>query len=91
VIPVAILTRATFDAATIDPTTVRFGATGLEAAPVVSVLTDIDRDGDIDQLLSFRTQDTDIQCGATSASLTGETFSGQEIQGSDAIVTVGCP
>jgi len=90
VIPVAILTTATFDATTVDPTTVRFGATGTEAAPLQSALEDVDGDGDIDLILHFGTPATGIQCGGTSASLTGETLSGQVIQGSDSISTVGC-
>jgi hypothetical protein len=90
VIPVAVMTTATFDATTVDPTTVFFGVTGTEAAPVHSDLSDIDRDGDFDMILHFKTQDTGIMCGDTSASLTGQTFSKQAIQGSDTIVTVGC-
>src|SRR5437867_4787891 len=90
VIPVAILTTDTFDATTIDPTTVRFGSNGTEAAPVQSSLEDVDGDGDTDMILHFKTQDTGIVCGDTSASLTGETFGGQAIEGSDSIKTVGC-
>ena len=90
VIPVAVLTTETFHASTVNPTTVRFGATGTEAAPVQSALEDVDGDGDIDIMLHFRTQNTAIQCGKTSASLTGQTFDGRAIEGSDSIVTVGC-
>ena len=90
VIPVAILTTATFDAASVDPSTVRFGATGMEAAPVHAALTDVDGDGDIDLILQFNTQDTGIVCGETSASLTGQTFGGQAIEGSDSIRTLPC-
>lgn len=95
-IPVAILsTDATdntisFDATTVDPITVRFGPTGTEAAPVQHALEDIDGDGDTDIILRFNTEDTDIECGDTSATLIGETFSGQAIQGTDSIRTVGC-
>lgn len=90
VIPVAILTTDTFDATTVDPTTVLFGATGTEAAPVHSALEDVDLNGDTDMILHFNIQDTGIQCGDTSASLTGETLDGQIIEGSDSIKTVGC-
>jgi len=90
VIPVAILTTDTFDATTVDPTTVLFGPTGTEAAAVRSALEDVDGDGDIDMILHFNTQVTGIQCGDTSASLTGKTFNGQVIDGSDSINTVGC-
>ena len=89
-VPVAILTTDTFDATTVDPTTVRFGRTGTEAVPVRSALKDFDEDGDLDLVLRFRTRATGIQCGDTSALLTGQTFGGQPIEGSDAVSTVGC-
>ncbi|MBI4486218.1 MAG: right-handed parallel beta-helix repeat-containing protein, partial [Acidobacteria bacterium] len=89
-IPVAILTTDTFDATTVDPTTVFFGASGTEAAPVHAALEDVDGDGDIDMILHFNTQNTGIACGNTSASLTGKTLGGQMIEGSDSINTVGC-
>jgi hypothetical protein len=90
VIPVAILTTASFEATAVDVSTVRFGRTGREAASVRSAVEDVDADGDRDLLLNFNTRDTGIQCGDTSASLTGRTFNGEVIQGSDAIRTVGC-
>jgi hypothetical protein len=89
-IPVAILTTASFEATSVDASTVRFGRTGQEAAPVRSAVEDVDADGDRDLLLFFNNLDTGIQCGDTSASLTGRTFNGEAIQGSDAIRTVGC-
>jgi hypothetical protein len=89
-IPVAILTTDTFDGATVDPTTARFGRNGTEAAPVQSALEDVDGDGDIDRILHFKTQDTGIQCGDTVASLTGHSLGGQAIGGSDSVNTVGC-
>jgi hypothetical protein len=90
VIPVAILTTATFDAGTVDPTTVRFGANGTEAAPVHSALEDVDGDADIDMILHFRTQQTGIRCGDISAPLTAKTTGGQAVEGSDSVKTVGC-
>lgn len=90
VIPVAILTTDAFDATTVDPTTVRFGRAGTEAAPLRSALEDVDGDADTDMILHFDTQSTGIVCGDTSASLTGTTFTGQPIKGSDSINTVGC-
>ena len=89
-IPVAILTTATLDATTVNPNTVRFGATGTEAAPVHTALVDVDRDGDTDMLLHFNTQNTKIACGATFATLTGQTTSEEPIAGSNSIQTVGC-
>jgi len=89
-VPVAILTIPSFDATTVDPATLRFGATGIEAAPVQFVLQDVDGDGDVDMLVHFATQNTGITCGSTSASLTGATFAGMRFKGFDAIETVGC-
>jgi hypothetical protein len=74
----------------VNAATVRFGATGTEANPVRLVVEDVNGDGFSDLLLFFNIQDTGIQCRETSASLTGKTVSGQVIEGSDAITTVGC-
>ncbi|HLA80106.1 MAG TPA: kelch repeat-containing protein [Thermoleophilia bacterium] len=89
-IPVSILTTDTFDATTVDATTVRFGATGKEAAPVHFALQDANGDGKLDMILEFKTQDTHIVCGESSASLTGKTVGGQAIKGSDSVKTAGC-
>lgn len=83
VIPVAILTTDDFDAAAVNPETVRFGPN--EASPERYALEDIDYDGDIDMILNFRTQDTGIAPGDTEAVLTGETYAGRKIKGSDSV------
>lgn len=88
VIPVAVLTTSTFDAGTINPSTVTFGRN--LSGPVNSALEDVDKDGDLDLILHFPTQDTGITCGDTAASLTGQTYAGQTVKGSDSINTVGC-
>jgi hypothetical protein len=88
--PVAILTTASFDASTVDPSSVRFGATGTEAAPSKYSLQDVNGDGKLDLVLQFPTQSTKIACGMTSGKLTGKTKSGVSIIGSDSIQTVGC-
>jgi uncharacterized delta-60 repeat protein len=87
---VAILSGDGFDATTVLPNTVRFGATGTEAAPVNFVLRDVDGDGNRDMILRFLIQETGIECGQTSAFLSGETSAGQLIEGSDSIKTVRC-
>ena len=89
-IALSIPSTASFDAATVNPATVRFGATGTEAQPASYALEDVDGDGDADLALRFRTQQTGIQCGDTSAILTGRTYSGVMIRGSVAIRTIGC-
>ena len=87
---VTILTTDTVDTSTINAATIRFGATGTEATPTRVAVEDVNNDGDPDLLLQFNRQDTHIQCQATSASLTGQTFGGQSFHGSDVIQTVGC-
>jgi hypothetical protein len=90
VIPLAILTTETFDVTTVDAATIHFGSTGTEATPVQFAWKDVDGDGRFDLLLHFETQSTGIRCGDLSASLTGQTSSGQLIQGAHSIKTVGC-
>jgi hypothetical protein len=87
---VAILSVNGFDATTVDPSTVRFGAVGREAAPVHFSLRDTDGDGNVDMVLRFHIQDTGIKCGNTLASLAGQTSSGLLIIGSSPIRTVQC-
>ena len=87
VIPVAILTD-TFDATTVDALSVEFGPARATESHGRGHIEDVDGDGDQDLVLHFRTQDTGIQCGETSASLTGMTTSGTAIQGSDSIRTL---
>jgi hypothetical protein len=89
-LPVAILTTDTLDATSVNAAEVRFGAKGIEAAPVLVGVDDVNHDGRPDLLLHFNTQDTGIRCGDTAAVLTGQTFSEQPIQGSDTIQTLGC-
>lgn len=90
VIPIAILTTDTFDAITVDALSVKFGPNGTTEAHRQGHPEDVDGDGDSDLVLHFKTQATGIQCGDTSASLTGKTTGGQDIEGSDSIQTVGC-
>lgn len=89
-IPVAVLTTATFDAATLDTNTLRFGQSGTEAAPAHTALEDVDGDNNLDLMLHFKTQETGITCGDTIARLTGTTIANATIEGSDMIHTVGC-
>jgi hypothetical protein len=90
VIPVAILTTESFDASTVDPLSVRFGPKGAKEAHQKGHLEDVNHDGEPDLVLHFRTQNTGIKCGDTSASLTGATLDGDPIQGTDSIMTVAC-
>jgi putative serine esterase DUF676 len=90
VIPVAILSTDTIDATTVNPLSVFFGPNGATEAHGKGHIEDVDGDGHDDLVLHFRTQETGIACSNTSASLTGETFDGLPIEGSNSIRTVGC-
>lgn len=90
VIPVAILSSDDFAAATVDPASLRFGATGSEATPQHSALGDVNGDGKDDLMLQFPTEESGIVCGTQTGLLTGATSNGQTIKGADAIVTTGC-
>lgn len=89
-IPVAVLTDENFDATTVNWATVLFGVQGTEAEPVHHAFEDVDGDGDIDMIFHFRTQDTGIQCGDTSAYMRGFTLDDKELKGYDSIKPVGC-
>jgi polyhydroxybutyrate depolymerase len=86
VISVAIMTTEDFDATEVDAETARFGPD--LAGPVRYSFEDVDYDGDLDMVLKFQTQETGIQAGDTSATLTGVSFVDWAFSGSDAIVTV---
>jgi hypothetical protein len=86
VISVAIMTTGDFDATEVDTETVRFGPD--LTRPVRYSFEDVDYDGDLDMVLKFRTQETGIQAGDTSAVLTGVSFVDWAFFGSDAIITV---
>lgn len=90
VIPVAILSSATFDATTIDPATVAFGPNGASESHGKGHIEDVNGDFLDDLVLHFKTRETGIQCGDTEAAITGETFDGVPIQAEDSIRTVGC-
>jgi len=84
VIPVAILTTDEFDAAMVDPDTVLFAG----AAPVHYAMEDVDNDGDMDMILHFNTQETDIMPGDTEATLTAQTYDGKAFFGTDSVRTI---
>lgn len=89
-ISVAILTTADFNALDVDHTTVT-----LEGAVETHVdrnsyeprrhEEDVDGDGDTDLVLHFVAAETTLDCSSVEATLTGETFGGAAIEGTDSV------
>ena len=92
VIPVAILTTEQFDATTVDPDTVELAGATIairgNGKRYLSSQEDVDGDGDIDLVLHVETENLTLETGATDAVLTGETYGGDPITGSDEMVIV---
>lgn len=86
VVPVAILSTATFDATTVDVSTVEFGPGA--ATPTQNSLVDVNSDGRLDLLLHFRIEAAGIRPTDTQACLNGETNTGSAIYGCDTIHVV---
>jgi Mg-chelatase subunit ChlD len=98
VIPVAILGSEDFDALSVDHTTVVFeGATEQHVNPRTGVAQrheeDVNGDGYMDLVFHFRLGDTDLfeNYTAVEGVLTGETYDGTPIQGSDAVRMLQTP
>jgi len=93
VIPVAVLTTDTFDAASVDPASVCFGAAGdpskrdCTEAHGTGHLEDVNGDLRPDLMLHYEMQQTGIAAGDTRACLSGKNYNGVSIEGCDRIVT----
>ncbi|MBI3934365.1 MAG: hypothetical protein HY316_06705 [Acidobacteria bacterium] len=91
VVPVAILSSPTFDATTVNPTTVTLSGAAValkgKGTPMTSV-KDVNADGFPDLVVQVSTDALQLTDTAVEAVLTGQTFAGQQIQGSEAVVIV---
>ena len=89
---VAIVGDATFDALQVDPATVKFGPSEgpIEASPVRFKGQDYNHDGFSDLILTFQLSDTGIACNINSATLTGETYAGEALEGSGIFTMQPC-
>jgi hypothetical protein len=87
VIPVAILTTDTFDASTVNPETVAIdgaGARGKGKSGKYGSLEDVDADGDLDLVVQIENV-VEWAPDATEATLTGQTWDGIPIVGTDSV------
>ncbi|MCP5096844.1 MAG: hypothetical protein GY943_14940, partial [Chloroflexi bacterium] len=90
-VTVAILTTATFDALTVNNTTVTFAGasevhTNRQTGEPARHEKDVDRDGDLDLVLHVRLGDTTLNCLSTEGVLSGETVTGEHFEGGDSVV-----
>ena len=88
VVPVVLLTTETFDATTIDHTTVSLGDafeahTNKKSGVATRHEEDVDGDGDMDLVFHFRFEETGLPCDPDSAPFNGLTFDGQPITTED--------
>ena len=56
---------------------------------MLASVEDVDADGDLDLMLHIDTENLLLESGETEAILTGQTFAGQDIVGSDLVNIVG--
>ncbi len=91
VIPVAILSNpnTSFDATQVDPATVELEGMRIKtvgkAGKFLSHVEDVNGDSVDDLLVQIQDQDGTFEAGDTTATLTGQTFDGTPIRGSDKI------
>ena len=90
IIPVAISSTPEFDATTVDHTGVTFeGASEIhedkKSGDPRRHEEDVDKDGDTDLVFHFKVGDTTLTCISTEGTLTGQTFGGQVITGTDTV------
>jgi len=87
-VAVAILSAGTFDAATVDPTTVTLAGAPVKrkknGAPMAAY-EDVNGDGRVDLVVHVGTQDLKLDASATEAVLKGQTSDGTVFTGSDAV------
>jgi len=92
VIPVAVLSTASFDAATVDPFTVELGGLGVRVkgkSGNAGSLKDVNGDGLLDLVVQVETENLDPnQFQDGEVCLTGTTYGGVAIKGCDEIVIV---
>jgi hypothetical protein len=82
-VPVAVMSSPTFDATTIDPSTVKFA--GAPALSIGGRPRDVNHDGRPDKVFRFNTEALQLTTEDTQACLSGETVTGVKFRGCDSV------
>jgi hypothetical protein len=93
IVTVAVLTTETFDALTVDHTSVTFEGAGeihvdKKTGEPLQHKEDVDFDGDLDLVFHFQLRETILSCQSTEGILVGETYAGIPIEGADSVKMV---
>ena len=88
----AIFTADGFNAADVDPDTVTLNGAGVavrgKAEKLMTRLEDVDGDGDDDLILQVDIQSEGVVWETGPVTLTGKTYGGEDIEGTDEVVIV---
>ena len=91
-VPVAIFSTDTFDATDVDPLTVTLAGASVElkknGKPMASSDEDVNGDGFLDLVVHFGTEALQLSSEDTEATLQGETYGGEYIEGTDSVCIV---
>jgi hypothetical protein len=88
VVPVAVLSTSTFDATTVNPSTVTFGP-GAASPTTGGHIEDVNLDGLLDIVFHFKVGSCGFYSGLTGANLWGQTYGGTVINGYDSLKIIG--
>lgn len=90
--PMTVFGSVSFNVATINDSTVRFGANGTESAivPATTQTTHVDKDGILDRIFYFQKSPTATPCGTTTVWIKGDLNTSGSFQGSDTVKIVPC-
>ena len=88
-ISVAVLSTVTFDATSLDVSTIIFGPDDAQEIHSTIHTDDVNKDGINDALLHFNVQDTGMDDSTTELCLSGETTDGTFVEGCDTVNPVG--